>query len=346
MQNRDHVFDEDLYTPTPLTDPDELLTGTLTSDELMRAQKIYANLNPSSYESVISFGREAQLKVQQFSSGLMQATRKADPLKVQKILEEMAVQIERINPDDLAEPSGNFFSKLFRAKPKRSMQQTISEYRKLSKHVDRLAIQLQHAQQDLLIQQRQLNALFEQNAYHFQELAIHIRAAQMKATELKHKTVDELAVDEEMFGKALSAHNDMIAWVDQMLYNLQLSQEVARQSAFQIRMVQQTNQMLIEKVQASIMVTIPLWQGQIGTILSLGNQRRAADLHESFTRNAGHITQRLDDTRERLQYEAERNGATSGTVTGTSIEQFKQTQLRLLDEIEEALKLELNEQNK
>lgn len=349
MQNRDKLFNNEQFNeyqiPSALTDPNELLTGQLSSDELMRAQEIFSNLNPSSYESVISFGRDVQLKVQQFSSGLMQATRKADPLKVQKILEEMATQIERINPDDLTEPSGNFLTKLFRAKPKRTMQQTVSEYRKLSKHVDRLAIQLKHAQEELLMQQRQLNALFEENAFHFQELAIHIRAAQMKATELKHQTVEDLTAESELFGKALSAHNDMIAWVDQMLYNLQLSQEVARQSAFQIRMVQQTNQMLIEKVQASIMATIPLWQGQIGTILSIGNQQRAASMHKTFARSSEAITQRLDNARERIQHEAAKNATTNGSVSSIDIEQFKQTQLRLLDEIEEALKLELAQNN-
>lgn len=350
MQNREKLVESEPFNeyqiPTALGNPDELLTDQLTSDELMRAQKIFANLNPSSYESVISFGRDVQLKVQQFASSLMQATRKADPLKVQKILEEMAAQIERINPDELAEPSGNFFKKLFTAKRKRTLQQTVSEYRKLSKHVDRLAIQLKHAQQELLAQQRLLNALFEENTYHFQELAIHIRAAKMKATELKYKTTDQQTLNEELFGKKLSQHNDLIAWVDQMLYNLQLSQEVARQSAFQIRTVQQTNQMLIEKVQTSIMVTIPLWQGQISTILSLGNQKRAAEIQETFARSAGNMTQRLDHARERIQYEADRNGTNNGAVTTTTIEQFKATQLRLLDEIEEALKLQLEQENK
>lgn len=345
MNNQEFVFDNEqfneLHVPPAQQDIEKRLSGHLSSDELMRAKEISEQFKPSSYESALSFGRSAQLKIQQFSSSLMQATRKADPQKVQNILEEMANQIERINPDNLSESSGNFFKKIFQAKRKRSMQQTISEYRKLSKYVDRLAIQLKHAQQELFMQQRQLNALFDENAFHFQEISIHIRAAQMKAAQLKHQTIDNIQIENNLFGQVLNDHNNMIEWVDQILYNLQLSQEVARQSAFQIRMVQQTNQMLIEKVQTSIMVTIPLWQSQIATILSIGNQKRASKMQESFSKKEGSITRHLNDARERVQMESERSGANQ--ITTSNIEQFKATQLRLLDEIEAALKLEVNQ---
>lgn len=318
---------------------EKLLDMTLSTKQLEKAKQLASSLIPTSYDSVVALGNDAQQKVKQFSSNLFNKTRQFDPVKVQSILHEIANDLARINPDDLQPKSGNLFTKLlFRSK--RSFQQTISEYKKLSKHVDRLALQLKRAQQELVQQQKQLHFLYNENADNFQELAIYLKAAQLKSEELKRTIeIGDNIDDVNIFGEStLTRLEETLQWLDQVMYNLQLSQEITRQSALQIRIVQQSNAQLIEKVQASVMTTIPLWQAQIATILSQGNQVRSAQVYKNIAEKSDQVSNNLDSARETITQVASNENSVH------TIDQLKATQIQLLGEIEEALRIKVNQQ--
>ena len=317
-------------------DTEKLLDMTLSFEQLEQAQELANSLIATSYESVSTLGNEAQLKVKRFSSSLFDKTRRFDPVKVQSILQQIANDLARINPDDLQQTNRNIFTKLFN-RSKRSLQQTISEYKKVSKHVDRLAVQLKHAQQELVQQQNQMQALYNENLKHFQELAVNLKAAELKYEELK-QIIDtgDLKDQVNVFGEStLTKLKDTLQWLDQVIYNLQLSQEITRQSALQIRIVQQSNEQLTEKVQASLMSTIPLWQAQIATILSQGSQIHSAQAYKKLSNKSKQVSNNLDSAQKTIHEHSIRS----------DIHELKATQTQLLEEIEDALQVNINDQN-
>ena len=258
-------------SPTPLY-------LSLPEREQALAKSIAESSDIRTYTDALNFGMEAQEKVKAFSNLLFTNMKKADTEKINSILHSLVQQLQQIDPNRLKPIENGFFKRLFK-KSTTTIQQTVSNYKRLSKHVDRLAIELEHAKQDLQREHDRLNTIYEKNKQHFMHLNVFIAAIELKLQQLQEVALpqlqEEVSLQDDMFGKmSVSDLEQAIEWLDRRKYDLEISREITLQAAPQIRMTQATNQMLIEKIQGSVLATIPMWQTQIATILSLGHQTR------------------------------------------------------------------------
>ncbi|WP_036198515.1 toxic anion resistance protein [Ureibacillus sinduriensis] len=329
-----HSFEKAIYNS------DTPVFTTLNEEDRARALLIASKLDASQYENVLQFGSEIQHSLKNFTHNMLIRVQRNDTSPIREILHKLMEHLDKINPDDLIERDKSFLQKLFN-RSKSSIQEMMSQYNRLSKQVDRLSIQLQHSQKGLLADMKMLNELYQLNEEYYHNLNVYIAAAEMKKKDLCDNHLPKLEQSIRLSNNPLDKQrlNDLqnsIEWVDKRLYDLQMSREIAIQTAPQIRMIQQTNQMLVEKIQQSVMTTIPLWQTQISMLMNMNNQRRADQ-----------TTRRLIDTSEQmLQKNAkmiqttakDRNKFTS--ISHSEINLFKQTQLELIHSIEEALRVQ------
>lgn len=316
------------------------LFSSLSSEDQSKALHLASKIDVSRYDYVLNFGSEVQEALKTFSHNLLVQVQRNDTSPIREVLYKLMEQIEKINPDDLIENSKGFFSKLFRRR-KSSIQETMSQYNRLSKQIDRLSIQLQHAQKGLILDMNMLEELFQLNEDYFHHISLFIAAGELKLLDLKNNDYTkllnkvQLSNDEPMAKQKLSDLLMSIEWLDRKIYELQISREIAIQSAPQIRLMQQTNQMLIEKIQSSIMTTIPLWQSQISLLMNLNNQRRANVMQERLMNASDEMIRKHAKMLESTAKDSSRT-----KISHAEIDAFKQTQLQLIESIEETLRVQ------
>lgn len=317
-------------SPTPLY-------LSLPEKEQSLAKSIAERSVVRTYTDAINFGMDAQENVKGFANLLFSQMKKADSEKINRILHSLVDQLQQIDPEQLLPAQKGFFRRLLPKRSPASIQQTVSNYKRLSKYVDRLAIELSHAKQDLQREHERLNNIYEKNKEHFMQLNVFIAAIELKLQELRDVTYPQLKQDiqvrdnmfEEMSVRDLE---QAIEWLDRRKYDLQISREITLQAAPQIRMTQITNEMLMDKIQGSILTTFPLWQTQIATILSIGHQTR---LQQTEARLEKVNEQMVETNVKNVQFVSQEQ----------QIETFKETQSSLVETIYETLANSAEERN-
>lgn len=329
-----HSFESALYkSETPVF-------TSLNEEEKARALLIANKLDASLYENVLQFGSEIQHSLKNFTHNMLIRVQRNDTSPIREILHKLMEHLGKINPDDLIEKEKSFFQKLFN-RSKSSIQEMMSHYNRLSKQIDRLSIQLQHSQKGLLADMKMLNDLYQLNEEYYHNLNVYIAAAEMKKKDLCDNQLPKVEQSIRLSSNPLDKQrlNDLqnsIEWLDKRLYDLQISREIAIQTAPQIRMIQQTNQMLVEKIQQSVMTTIPLWQTQISMLMNMNNQRKA----DQTTRRLIDTSEQMLQKNAKMIQTAAKDQNKSTSISHSEIDLFKQTQLDLIHSIEEALRVQ------
>lgn len=331
MASEQYEYHVQNNTPTPLF-------LSLSTFDQKRAMKLASSINVNSYEDVLSFGLAAQSSLKSFTSKMLLHVQRKDTSQVGDILFQLMDHLEKVDPDSLIEKDSGFFSRLFKKKNS-SIQEVMTHFNRLSKHIDRLGIQLSHSQQNLLMDYNMLDDLFKLNEDYFNEINIYIAAGEVKRQELQTEHLAPLAEKvqgstDPMLHQQLQDMQMAIEWLDRRIYDLEISREIAIQSAPQIRLIQQTNRMLIDKIQSSIMTTIPLWQSQISMLVSMNNQRRANLAQQRLLNASDELMKKKANMMKVASTKKE------SSITNDEIDHFKQTQLKLLQDIEDTLRVQ------
>lgn len=320
--------------------------NSLSKEQQTRALIVASKIDVSKYENILQFGNEIQQALKNFTHNMLVQVQRSDKSPIQEVLFNLMGLLEKINPDDLIENKKGLIPKIFR-RSYSSIQEIISHYNRLSIQIDRLSIQLQHAQKGLLADINVLNELYQLNKDYFDNINVYIAAGEIKKYDLMNNYLPKLEhqtlkSDDPMFKQKVLDLKSSIEWLDKRIYDLQISREIAIQTAPQIRMIQQTNQLLIEKIQTSAMTTIPLWQTQISLLLNLNHQRRAKmesrrlmDVSDEIIRkNAKMIKITANDSKKQK------------IISHSDIDLFKQTHIQLVESIEEILRVQIESQEK
>lgn len=321
------------------------LFASLSNQMKQQALELAQNLEPKQYEDVLEFGLPAQEALKKFTSQMLQYIQRKDVRKVGEVLSDLMQHLEMIDPDALIEQEKGFFAKLF-SRSTQSIQEIMTHYNKLSKRIDRLSIQLEYNQNALLSDYQFLNKLYAMNEQYFQEINVYIATLEIKKQHMRDVVLPALQ-KEVLEGQNPFKQHELkdiemqIEWIDRRMYDLELSREVAIQYAPQIRMIQQTNQLLIEKIQSSVMTTIPLWQSQISMLLSMNNQRRAMQSQERLMNVSDQLMRKNGK-----MLEATGKMKNRAALSHSDVDRFKQTQLQLLHDIEDTLRMHVKTDEK
>ncbi|MBD7983320.1 toxic anion resistance protein [Sporosarcina sp. Sa2YVA2] len=316
------------------------LLDRLKPEEQEKAKQLADQIPVGNYEAIITYGANAQNELSRFSHKMLDHVQSKDIGPVGDVLSDLMGKLSEIDPEDLSDKKKTGLSRLF-SKASRSIQEMMTKYQKLSTQIDRIGVQLEHSKRGLLEDVHMLDNLYEQNKTYFQALNIYIAAAEIKRDEIATVIIPEMQRKAELSNDQMAFQevNDMGQFLDRLekrLYDLQLSRQITIQSAPQIRMIQQTNQTLAEKIQSSIMTSIPLWKNQIAIALTLNRQRKAVESQRLVTKTTNDLLLKNSEMLKVNSIETAKENE-RGIV---EIDTLKKTQENLIQTIEETLMIQ------
>ncbi|MCY7894960.1 toxic anion resistance protein [Bacillus vallismortis] len=264
------------------------LIDVLPEENKEKAIQLAGQIDHKNMQSIVLYGSQAQSKLLNFSHTMIDHVQKKDVGEIGEILGELMKKLEQVNPDDLQSRKKGFFARVF-GRVSNSLQEVLSKYQKTSVQIDRISLKLEHSRNALISDNKLLEQLYEKNKEYFTALNVYIAAGELKLEELKTKTIPQLkqkAESSEHNQMAVQEVNDLVQFADRLdkrVHDLLLSRQITIQSAPQIRLIQNTNQALAEKIQSSIVTAIPLWKNQVAIALTLLRQRNAVDAQQKVS---------------------------------------------------------------
>ena len=313
------------------------LIDRLSPEERAKATQLAEQIPVGNYEAILTYGASAQGELTRFSHQMLDHVQSQDIGPVGDVLKELMDKLGEIDPDDLGEKKQSALARLF-GRVSKSVQEMMTKYQKLSTQIDRIGVQLEHSKRGLVEDVKMLDNLYEQNKTYFQALNVYIAAAEIKRDELQYEIIPQMRREAELSNDQMAFQevNDMAQFLDRLekrLYDLQLSRQITIQSAPQIRMIQQTNQTLAEKIQSSIMTSIPLWKNQIAIALTLNRQKKAVESQKLVTKTTNDLLLKNSEMLKVNSIETAKENE-RGII---EIDTLKKTQENLIQTIEETL---------
>lgn len=316
------------------------LNEHFNDQDRQKVQSLADQIEPLNHDSLLKFGSNAQTYLSHFSHQMLDEIQSKDVGPIGETLEQLMKKLKEVNPDELSQQNDNFLKKLFK-RSKNSMQQLFSRMQSVSAQVDRISIELDKNKALLVKDIQLLDGLYQQNKDYFDVLNLYIAAAEQKKTEIEQDVLPEMrqrvkAADNQMVVQDVADMEQFVDRLEKRIYDLKLSRQISLQSAPQIRMIQNVNQALAEKIQSSILTSIPLWKNQMAIALTLQRQQKAATAQKQVTDTTNEILLRNSEMlRQNARVTAEENER--GIV---DIETLKTTQDNIIQTIEETLQIQ------
>lgn len=255
------------------------LIDKLPAERQEQAKQLAVKIDANDAQSVISYGSAAQAKLSEFSQSMLNHVQAQDIGPVGDSLTELMYRLQEANPDELRAGEGNIFQRVF-GKVKQSIYEVTAKYQKIGAQIDKISVKLDKEKDGLLKDNLMLEQLYQKNKDYFDALNIYIAAGELKMEELQTTIIPEAMKKAEETGDQMDVQiaNDYTQFLDRLdkrTHDLRLARQITIQQAPQIRLIQNTNQALAEKIQASIATAIPLWKNQVVIALTLLRQKDA-----------------------------------------------------------------------
>ncbi|MGI6212796.1 MAG: toxic anion resistance protein [Anaerovoracaceae bacterium] len=308
----------------------------LSPEELAKVNAFAAKIDISSPQAIISYGTGVQSKMVSFSQEALADTRTKDMGEISGMITGLVTELKNFDVDD--EKSG--ISGFFRKK-KNNFDRFTARYRSVEANVDKIADELKKRQVGLMKDSALLEKLYQLNQNYYKELSLYILAGKKKLDEAKSVELPQLQQKAETTRdpQDVQAAKDLaerIVRFEKKLYDLQLTRTISLQTAPQIRLIQSSDNVMAEKIQSTIVNTIPLWKNQMVIALGIEHAQQAARAQREVT----------DMTNELLQKNAERlRTATVDTARESErgivdMETLKHTNEELIATLDEVLKIQ------
>ncbi len=313
-----------------------------------KVNAIATTININDPTAFLAYGSKPMAEIAKFSDTLLSRIKTKDAGEVGGQLSDLVLKIREYDPFTLEEKSSGFLTSLpvigglFRRAEKSKIDHTT-----LTSQVDIIASHLDNSMVGLLRDNEQLAQLYDKNLDYYRELEVYIEAGKQYLTQIRTVDLPALEAKATASQDMLDAQSvkdllENINRFERRLHDLELSKMIALQTAPQIRIIQNNNQQLAEKIQGSIFSTLPVWKSQIVLSLSLQEQEKAAKLQKDV---ADTTNQLLRKNAEMLQ---QNSIATAREVERSivDIETIRDVQNRLVNTIEETMKIAVEAREK
>ncbi|MCI8425414.1 MAG: toxic anion resistance protein [Adlercreutzia sp.] len=311
------------------------LADSLTAEELAQVEAFAKQIDIANSQQVLTFGSGAQKKMASFSETALSKVRTQDLGEAGDLIAGVVTELKSFDADD----DGGFFG-LFKRQANKIVALK-ARYDAAEANVDKIAKTLEGHQVALMKDAATLDQLYELNLTYFKELTMYLLAGRQRLAEVREGELAELSAraqasgsteDAEAVQKLAAACNRF----EKKLSDLDLSRTVAMQMAPQIRLVQNNEMLMIEKIQTTLVNTIPLWKSQMVLALGLANNEAALRAQTAVT----------DMTNELLRKNAEKLKQSTIDVARESergivdIETLRATNESLIQTFDEVMKIQ------
>lgn len=312
-------------------------TSMLTEEDKRSIQEFVTKIDIGNPDHVLLFGAEAQKKIADFSDSALATVRTDQTGEVGDMLVKLVNEIRGFG--DAAEaPKG--IGKLF-WNAKKAIGDMKTRFEKVEVNVDNISGALEGHQVQLLKDVSLFNRLYDMNTQYFKELTMYIVAGEEKLAQVRATSLRELKDKAAASGDAMDAQraNDLASACDRFekkLHDLKLTRQVALQMAPQIRLLQNNNSLLVERIQSTLANTLPLWKSQIVLALGMQHSQEALQAQKAVTDMTNELlvknAEKLKMGTIQTAQEAERGIIDLQTLT--------QTNQSLIDTINEVMRIQ------
>lgn len=315
----------------------EMDTSMLSEADRRAIEAFAQKIDLNNTDHVLLYGADAQKKIADFSDSALATVRTNDTGEVGEMLVKLVNEIKGFG--DAAEKPKGLGGLFWNAKKAVSDMQT--KYDKVEVNVDAIASSLEGYQVQLLKDISLFNHLYDMNTEYFKELTMYILAGEKRLAEVRRTTLEELKAHAAQSGDAMDAQraNDMAANCDRFekkLHDLKLTRQVALQMAPQIRLLQNNDSLLVERIQSTLSNTLPLWKSQIVIALGLHRSQEALKAQTAVTDMTNELLRKNAEALKTGTIETAREAERGILDLNTLVE----TNQSLIDTINEVMKIQ------
>ena len=262
--------------------PVELDESMLTEEERRAVEEFAKKIDVTDSNLVLNYGAAAQKSVAAFSENALASVRNKDLGEVGETLSQLVVEVKGFGKEEKKGLAGLF------GKSKSKLELMRAQYGKAEASVDRIVRELEGHQVVLLKDIAMFDQMYELNLKYYKELTMYIIAGKKRLEELRKGQLEELRKRAEETGLAEDAqkYNDMVQMCDRFekkLHDLELTRMVSLQMGPQTRLLQNNDTLMVEKIQSSLVNTIPLWKSQMVLALGIEHGRQATAAQSAVT---------------------------------------------------------------
>ena len=334
------VTPDNLPSAEVMTAQVEKVVNDLNPEERAQVDKIKDELDLTDSTAILRFGAPAQQKIAEFSDSVLSQVRTKDSGPVGELLGNLVTQVREFEP----EGGSSFLKKIPLVGSLVKKGEDIKQgYEKLSTQVERIQTNLEQAKLKMMKDVALFDKLYAENLSYFKQLQLYIQAGEEKLTEMREVTLPKLrqqAADsgDPMAVQVVADFEASVNRFEKKVHDLKISKTIAIQSAPQIRLIQNNDKALIDRVQTAIYSTIPLWKNQLVIALGLQAQQDVLRMQQAVNNTTNELLRRNAELLQQNSIET----AQENERSIVDIETVREVNERLINTIEETIKIQQN----
>ena len=330
---------------------DKKIEKSLNYDELSKEEKeaieeFNKKLDITDSTQILQYGVSAQEKISKFSDSILEDVKTKNTGEVGDLLANLVSQIKSFDKDVSGTSKKNFIEKIFNS-AKKEFDFIVAKYNKIEKNIDTIEGGLEKDKLQMLKDITVFDTMYEKNLEYFKEISLYIIAGEKKLEELRETELPKLKEIAEKSGDQLDVQkvNDMEALINRFekkIYDLKTTRIISIQMAPQIRLLQNNEAELVEKIQSSITNTIPLWKNQMVLALGINNAKQALQSQQAVSKLTNEMLMKNSETLKQGSIDI----AKESEKAIVDVETLQKTNQNLIDTLDEVIKIHEEGRNK
>ena len=313
-------------------DEKENLRAILSPGEQEQVEAFVKQIDVTNSQLVLQYGASAQKKIADFSEAALGNVRSKDLGEIGNDLASVVTELKSIDEEEEEKGFLGFFKK--NANKLANMK---AKYAKAEENVDRICKVLEGHQIQLLKDAAMLDQMYELNLTYYKELSMYILAGKEKLEQVRTKELPELLARAELSGLPEDTQKakdlaELCNRFEKKVYDLELTRTVAMQMAPQIRMIQSNDTAMSEKIQSTLVNTIPLWKSQMVLAIGVEHSAQAAKAQREVSDMTNALLKKNAETLKMATVETAKESE-RGIVDIETLRQTNETLISTLDEV-------------
>ena len=320
----------------PEVTPVQMDENLLSDAEKQAVEAFSKKIDLTDSQMILQYGAAAQKNVAGFSENALNSVRTKDLGEVGKSLSELVVELKGFGEEEEKKGLFGFFKKTGN-----KLEAMKAQYAKVEANVDKIVRELEQHQVTLLKDVAMFDQMYELNLKYYKELTMYILAGKRKLADVQANELPALKAKAEQTGaqEDAQAYNDLVQMCDRFekkLHDLELTRMISVQMGPQTRLLQNNDTLMVEKIQSSLVNTIPLWKSQMVLALGLEHGRQATAAQSAVTNMTNELLKKNADMLKMGTIETAREAERSVV----DIETLQHTNEQLISTLDEVLSIQ------
>lgn len=305
--------------------------------QIKRGKEISKSLVVGDTNSILNYGSDAQSRLSSFSTELLNNVRNIDTGEIGGIIQELLGELNVIKIEEDRTPLMRFLENIpIIKKIISNSKKILDKYDKVSNNIDNIIIKMDKGRSSLLKDINILDSMFDKNVDFIYDIESYIIGAKMKIDELESE-ISLMEKDPNIDTFQISDTKNYLDRLKKKTLDLQLTREITIQSLPQIRIVQADNSVLVDKIQSSMINTIPIWRNSICLSVILDKQRRVTEVQKNIVDSTNKMLLKNSEILKKSSIEV----AKLNEKSVVDIETLKKVNQDLISTLDEIMKIKV-----